>query len=52
MSILCGNPEMIGYEPPGSDPLSSLGMIQLLERRGFRREGDHNAGLIRFEKYW
>lgn len=50
--FLCGNPEMIGYEPPGSTPLRTPGMIQILEKRGFRHDGDPGPGLIRFEKYW
>jgi ferredoxin--NADP+ reductase len=50
--FLCGNPEMIGIVAPGGKPLSRPGMIQLLEQRGFRSEGDPGPGLIRYEKYW
>ncbi len=50
--FLCGNPEMIGYEPPGAPPLSTPGLLQILESRGFQRDGEAGPGLIRFEKYW
>lgn len=50
--FLCGNPSMIGFQPPGAPPLESPGMIQILESRGFRSDGDDGPGKIRFEKYW
>jgi ferredoxin--NADP+ reductase len=48
--FLCGNPSMIGYTPPGADPLSTLGMLQVLKQAGFveiddfKHGGDRNAG--------
>lgn len=55
--FLCGNPAMIGYVPPGSPPLRSPGMLQVLHQAGFaEHSGEHDAvptaGTIRFEKYW
>lgn len=50
--FLCGNPAMIGYQPPGAPPLSSPGMLQILQQRGFHDHGDNGPGQIRFEKYW
>lgn len=51
--FLCGNPAMIGYVAPGSDPPSTPGMLPLLRDAGFQDESDHSgAGSIRFEKYW
>jgi ferredoxin--NADP+ reductase len=51
--FLCGNPAMIGYVPPGADPLPAPGMLPLLREAGFTDES-HAAGpgTIRFEKYW
>lgn len=53
--FLCGNPEMIGYVPPGSEAPPTPGMLPLLESAGFQPvDHDHEsgAGRIRFEKYW
>ncbi len=51
--FLCGNPAMIGYVPPGAEPLPKPGMLPLLREAGFTDEGDaHGPGTIRFEKYW
>lgn len=50
---LCGNPDMIGYIPPGTDLPENPGMLPLLRQAGFRDDvSDHQAGTIRFEKYW
>lgn len=51
--FLCGNPEMIGYVPPGGNPPASPGMLPLLEAAGFRQaDDDSGPGRIQFEKYW
>lgn len=50
--FLCGNPAMIGYQPPGAPPLREPGMLQLLEEHGFSREHHGTVGSVRFEKYW
>ncbi|WP_231753162.1 ferredoxin--NADP reductase [Rosistilla carotiformis] len=50
--FLCGNPAMIGYQPPGAPPLTSPGMLQILRQRGFHDHGSDGPGQIRFEKYW
>lgn len=50
--FLCGNPAMIGYQPPGSPPLETPGMLQVLEEMGFNSDGEAGPGNIRFEKYW
>ena len=56
--FLCGNPSMIGYVPPGAEPMKTPGMLQVLGQAGFV-ESDHadsdkqdGPGTIRFEKYW
>lgn len=50
---LCGNPDMIGYVPPGADTPENPGMLPLLRSAGFRDDVDeHKAGTVRFEKYW
>jgi ferredoxin/flavodoxin---NADP+ reductase len=50
---LCGNPAMIGYVPPGAEPQSQPGMLQLLLQAGFTDNHDHHGpGCVRFEKYW
>ncbi|MCD0462641.1 ferredoxin--NADP reductase [Roseiconus lacunae] len=52
---LCGNPDMIGYVPPGGDPPATPGLLPLLESAGFLpADHDHESGpgRIRFEKYW
>jgi ferredoxin--NADP+ reductase len=52
---LCGNPVMIGaplsYREPRQYP-SPQGMIEVLERKGFRIDEPDRAGNIHFEKYW
>lgn len=51
--FLCGNPDMIGYVPPGGKPPATPGMLPLLEAAGFRQEHDSDGpGRIQFEKYW
>lgn len=54
--FLCGNPAMIGI--PESDDEGNhfypqpTGVIELLERRGFRSSERGEGGNIHFEKYW
>ncbi|TWT91551.1 ferredoxin--NADP reductase [Stieleria varia] len=51
--FLCGNPSMIGYVPPGGDPLPTPGMLPLLREAGFHEHHEHEGpGRILFEKYW
>ncbi|MEM9585953.1 MAG: ferredoxin--NADP reductase [Planctomycetota bacterium] len=51
--FLCGNPDMIGYVPPGGDPPERPGMLPLLREAGFRDDFDQpGPGCVRFEKYW
>ncbi len=51
--FLCGNPAMIGYVAPGTEPPKDPGMLQILTAAGFTDEhGCHGPGCIRFEKYW
>jgi ferredoxin--NADP+ reductase len=51
--FLCGNPDMIGYVPPGAPPLQKEGLLPLLEKAGFRHEiHGEGPGRIQFEKYW
>ncbi|TWU23086.1 Ferredoxin--NADP reductase [Novipirellula galeiformis] len=51
--FLCGNPAMIGYVPPGTEPPVNPGMLPLLKHAGFQDAHDyHGPGSIRFEKYW
>ncbi len=51
--FLCGNPSMIGYVAPGTQPPRDPGMLQILTAAGFTDEhGCHGPGCIRFEKYW
>ena len=51
--FLCGNPAMIGYVPPGGQPLSSPGMLSVLRDAGFEDGSDlQGPGSVRFEKYW
>ncbi len=51
--FLCGNPDMIGYVPPGVDPPKKCGMLPLLIEAGFRHEiHGSGPGRIHFEKYW
>lgn len=50
---LCGNPAMIGYIRPGTEPPSQPGMLQLLLQAGFTDAPNHQGpGCVRFEKYW
>ncbi len=48
---LCGNPAMIGFVPPGGQPLTQPGMLPLLQAAGFTAEHP-GCGHVRFEKYW
>lgn len=48
---LCGNPAMIGFVPPGGQPLTQPGMLELLRAAGFTRDRP-GCGHVRFEKYW
>jgi ferredoxin--NADP+ reductase len=51
--LLCGNPAMIGYVPPGAPPPATPGMLPLLKKVGFREDTDGGGpGRIQFEKYW
>ena len=51
--FLCGNPAMIGFVPPGGEPLAQEGMLPLLRKAGFSDDSDcEGAGSVRFEKYW
>lgn len=54
--FLCGNPAMIGIphvEDDGSHTYPHpVGVIELLERRGFRSDERGHAGNIHFERYW
>jgi ferredoxin--NADP+ reductase len=51
--FLCGNPAMIGYVPPGAEPLKQPGMLSVLREAGFRDDGEASGpGTTRFEKYW
>jgi ferredoxin/flavodoxin---NADP+ reductase len=55
--FLCGNPKMIGV--PTSDKVSGqrvypqpTGVIEILEKRGFRSDQPREPGNIHFEEYW
>ncbi len=50
-AYLCGNPAMIGFVPPGGQPLTRPGMLTLLQHAGFTAE-EPGCGHVRFEKYW
>jgi ferredoxin--NADP+ reductase len=54
--FLCGNPEMVGNTRKAPDGLSDVtrpvGMIDILERRGFRLDRPNSPGTIHIEKYW
>jgi ferredoxin--NADP+ reductase len=54
--FLCGNPVMVGTtrKMPNdqSDVTRPDGMIDILERRGFRLDRPHSPGNIHIEKYW
>ena len=53
---LCGSPDMIGVPRQTHDPEKRYpkptGMVELLERRGFRVDRPHEPGDVHFEKYW
>jgi ferredoxin--NADP+ reductase len=55
--FLCGNPKMIGV--PNADKATGQrvypqpqGVVELLERRGFRVDQPREPGNIHFEEYW
>ena len=54
--FLCGSPAMIGVPMHTRDESKrypeSIGMIQLLEKRGFTIDRLNDPGQIHFEKYW
>lgn len=51
--FLCGNPSMIGYVPPGGQPLKAPGMLSVLRDAGFKDGTElQGPGSVRFEKYW
>lgn len=54
--FLCGNPAMIGIPetPKGGERTypEPTGVIEILERRGFRADERNQPGNIHFEKYW
>jgi len=54
--FLCGSPQMIGVPHHTHDPARRYprptGMVEVLERRGFRVDQSHEPGNIHFEKYW
>ena len=54
--FLCGGPDMIGVSRHASDSLirkpQTRGMVQVLEKLGFRVDQPKVSGNIHFEKYW
>lgn len=54
--FLCGNPEMIGVPLHTRDPArrypKPIGMVELLEGRGFQVDQPHAPGNVHFERYW
>ncbi len=54
--FLCGNPEMIGVPHHTHDPRKRYplprGMVEILEKRGFRIDEPHEPGNVHFERYW
>lgn len=54
--FLCGSPDMIGHRRdvpvPSSPPAHSIGMVDILEERGFCLDRPHVPGNIHIEKYW
>lgn len=54
--FLCGNPRMIGAPRPQKNGESRypnpLGLIEVLESRGFTADERHAPGNVHFEKYW
>lgn len=54
---LCGNPQMIGIQKPGTETVqapesSERGMLQLLLEKGFRDHAPPGPGYVAYEKYW
>ena len=54
--FLCGSPEMIGV-PRHTHNMADrypqpVGMVEVLERKGFRIDQPHEPGNVHFEKYW
>lgn len=54
--FLCGNPKMIGVPERTKDGQTHypqpVGVVELLEGRGFRCDRPRDPGNIHFEKYW
>jgi ferredoxin--NADP+ reductase len=54
--FLCGNPAMIGAPRPHGEGAArypqELGMVEVLERRGFHADEPRRPGNVHFEKYW
>ena len=54
--FLCGSPEMVGVPLHTRDETKRypqpVGMIELLEKRGFKIDRADDPGQIHFEKYW
>lgn len=54
--FLCGNPDMIGAPTRSHDPArrypGKLGMVEVLERLGFRIDLPHEPGNLHFERFW
>ncbi len=53
---LCGNPAMIGAPVRGATRderyPNPTGMVEILERRGFKADEPHDPGNVHYEKYW
>lgn len=53
---LCGNPDMVGLaearDPAAEDRSKPIGMVKLLEGRGFRLDQPREPGNIHVEQYW
>jgi ferredoxin--NADP+ reductase len=54
--FLCGNPAMLGIPKiRGGEkiwPEGKMGVIQLMENRGFTMDYSRTKGNIHYEKYW
>jgi ferredoxin--NADP+ reductase len=54
--FLCGSPEMIGAPLHSHDRgrryPATLGMVEVLERRGFEMDQPHQPGRVHWEHYW
>ena len=54
--FLCGNPKMIGVPQKQKDGSRAYpeptGVIEILEKRGFRADQPRNPGNVHFEEYW